>query len=145
MADIYVTGHRNPDMDSICAAYGYAYLKNKTDANNNYIAMRCGNLNEATRAQFERLGLLAPPFVRDVRTKVERVIKTSEVTVDVSDPIFTLVSFYSTASLSTVVPVMEEGEDRAWCPSMMSVVSSSRRTARAALLPFCDRQLSQGH
>ncbi|HPZ15255.1 MAG TPA: putative manganese-dependent inorganic diphosphatase [Sphaerochaeta sp.] len=113
MADIYVTGHRNPDMDSICAAYGYAYLKNKTDANNNYIAMRCGNLNEATRAQFERLGLLAPPFVRDVRTKVERVIKTSEVTVDVLDPIFTLVSFYSTASLSTVVPVMEEGEYRA--------------------------------
>jgi len=100
-------------MDSICAAYGYAYLKNKTDANNNYIAMRCGNLNEATRAQFERLGLLAPPFVRDVRTKVERVIKTSEVTVDVLDPIFTLVSFYSTASLSTVVPVMEEGEYRA--------------------------------
>jgi manganese-dependent inorganic pyrophosphatase len=113
VADIYVTGHRNPDMDSICAAYGYAYLKNKTDANNNYIAMRCGNLNEATRAQFERLGLLAPPFVRDVRTKVERVIKTSEVTVDVLDPIFTLVSFYSTASLSTVVPVMEEGEYRA--------------------------------
>ena len=113
MADIYVTGHRNPDMDSICAAYGYAYLKNKTDANNNYIAMRCGTLNEATRAQFERLGLLAPPFVRDVRTKVESVIKTSEVTVDVSDPIFTLVSFYSTASLSTVVPVMEDGEYRA--------------------------------
>ncbi|MCK9547321.1 MAG: putative manganese-dependent inorganic diphosphatase [Sphaerochaeta sp.] len=113
MADIYVTGHRNPDMDSICAAYGYAYLKNRTDPNNTYHAIRCGNLNEATRAQFDRLGLPAPPFVRDVRTKVESVIRTSPVTVDVSDPIFTLVSFYNTASLNTVVPVMEEGEYRA--------------------------------
>ncbi len=113
MADIYVTGHRNPDMDSICAAFSYAYLKNKTDPNNTYHAMRCGNLNEATRAQFERLGLTAPPFVRDVRTKVESVIKTSAVTIDVADPIFALVSFYSTASLTSVVPVTEEGRFRA--------------------------------
>ncbi len=113
MADIYVTGHRNPDMDSICAAYSYAYLKNKTDANNRYHAMRCGNLNEATRAQFDRLGLSAPPFVRDVRTKVQSVIRTSEVALDVEDPIFTLVSYYNTASLNSVVPVMKGGEYRA--------------------------------
>ncbi len=113
MADIYVTGHRNPDMDSICAAYSYAYLKNKTDANNTYHAMRCGNLNEATRAQFDRLGVVAPPFVRDVRTKVQSVVRTSPVTIDVSDPIFSLVSYYNTASLNSVVPVMEGGEYRA--------------------------------
>ena len=26
---IYVTGHKNPDSDSICAAYAYAEFKNK--------------------------------------------------------------------------------------------------------------------
>ena len=113
MADIYVTGHRNPDMDSICAAYSYAYLKNKTDLNNTYHAMRCGNLNEATRAQFDRLAVAAPPFVRDVRTKVQSVVRTSPITIDVSDPIFALVSYYNTASLNSVVPVMEDGEYRA--------------------------------
>jgi manganese-dependent inorganic pyrophosphatase len=113
VADIYVTGHRNPDMDSICAAYSYAYLKNKTDLNNTYHAMRCGNLNEATRAQFDRLAVAAPPFVRDVRTKVQSVVRTSPITIDVSDPIFALVSYYNTASLNSVVPVMEDGEYRA--------------------------------
>jgi len=37
MADIYVTGHRNPDMDSICSAYVYAFLKNLIDSENRYI------------------------------------------------------------------------------------------------------------
>ena len=100
-------------MDSICAAYSYAYLKNKTDLNNTYHAMRCGNLNEATRAQFDRLAVAAPPFVRDVRTKVQSVVRTSPITIDVSDPIFALVSYYNTASLNSVVPVMEDGEYRA--------------------------------
>ena len=27
---IYVTGHKNPDSDSICAAYAYSEFKNKT-------------------------------------------------------------------------------------------------------------------
>jgi manganese-dependent inorganic pyrophosphatase len=112
VADIYVTGHRNPDMDSICAAYSYAYLKNKVDLNNTYHAIRIGNLNEATRAQFERLGVSAPPFLRDIRTKVESVVSTSDFTVDISDPIFSLVSFYGSESLSAVIPVMENGTFR---------------------------------
>ena len=29
MADIYITGHRNPDLDSICSAYAYSVLKNR--------------------------------------------------------------------------------------------------------------------
>ena len=31
MAQIYVVGHKNPDNDSIMAAYTYANLKNMTD------------------------------------------------------------------------------------------------------------------
>ncbi|HRV24775.1 MAG TPA: DHH family phosphoesterase, partial [Sphaerochaeta sp.] len=70
MAKIFVSGHKNPDMDSICSAYAYAALKNKVDPSNTYIPIRCGNLNEATRAQFNRFGLIPPPFKRDVRTRV---------------------------------------------------------------------------
>ena len=34
MSKIYITGHKNPDMDSIAAAYSYSVLKNKIDPNN---------------------------------------------------------------------------------------------------------------
>ena len=34
MSKIYITGHRNPDMDSLCSAYAYANLKNKIDKEN---------------------------------------------------------------------------------------------------------------
>ena len=35
---VYVSGHRNPDTDSICSAIAYSYLLNAT---NKYNAIRC--------------------------------------------------------------------------------------------------------
>ena len=46
--DVLVTGHRNPDTDSICAAISYARLKNKINKTKNYIACRAGNLGTLT-------------------------------------------------------------------------------------------------
>lgn len=40
MAQIYVVGHKNPDNDSIMAAYTYANLKNMTDSENTYVPVR---------------------------------------------------------------------------------------------------------
>ncbi|MEA3189052.1 MAG: manganese-dependent inorganic pyrophosphatase, partial [Chthoniobacter sp.] len=40
-----VIGHKNPDMDSICSAIGYARLKTLTGVNE-VIAGRAGNTNE---------------------------------------------------------------------------------------------------
>src|SRR5689334_22900100 len=34
---IYVTGHRNPDTDSIASAIGYAELKRRLDPHNEYV------------------------------------------------------------------------------------------------------------
>ncbi|NCC64131.1 MAG: inorganic diphosphatase, partial [Spirochaetia bacterium] len=108
MAEIFISGHRNPDMDSICAAYTYAYLKNKIDPNNTYVPVRCGHLNDTTKAQFERLKITPPSFIKDVRTKVGSIVRYTESVVQVSDPVYTLVSFYGSASYSSVVPVMED-------------------------------------
>jgi manganese-dependent inorganic pyrophosphatase len=112
VAEIYVSGHRNPDMDSICAAYSYAFLKNKLDPSNTYLPVRCGNLNDATKAQFERLNLVPPPFIKDVRTKVSAVSRNAQSTVQITDPVYTLVSFYGSTSRSSVVPVMEGDQYR---------------------------------
>ena len=44
---IYVTGHRNPDTDSIASAIGYAELKGRLDPNNDYVPVRLGDCNAA--------------------------------------------------------------------------------------------------
>ncbi|WP_320127797.1 putative manganese-dependent inorganic diphosphatase [uncultured Sphaerochaeta sp.] len=107
MPDIYITGHRNPDMDSVCAAYCYAQLKNKIDPANTYIPVRCGNLNDSTKAQFERIGVIPPSFIKDVRTRVSSVMKTTKHVLQVTDPVYNLVSLYGQSSQPSVVPILD--------------------------------------
>ncbi len=54
MPPIYVSGHRNPDADSIAAAIGYAELKGRLDTRNTYTAVRLGPCNSQTRWLLER-------------------------------------------------------------------------------------------
>ena len=44
MAQIYVSGHRNPDMDSIASAIAYSRLKNILDGENQYVPIALGPL-----------------------------------------------------------------------------------------------------
>jgi manganese-dependent inorganic pyrophosphatase len=46
---IYVSGHRNPDTDSIAAAIGYAELRGRLDRSNTYQPVRLGDINAQTR------------------------------------------------------------------------------------------------
>src|ERR1700716_850403 len=46
---IHVTGHRNPDTDSIAAAIGYAELRGRQDPENTYVPVRLGGINSPTR------------------------------------------------------------------------------------------------
>ena len=54
MSQIYVTGHRNPDTDSIASAIGYAELKGRLDPHNEYLAVRLGECNTQTLWVLER-------------------------------------------------------------------------------------------
>ncbi|WP_236896319.1 putative manganese-dependent inorganic diphosphatase [Clostridium beijerinckii] len=67
---VYVTGHKNPDSDSICAAYGYAEFKNKT-GNIPAIPVRLGNVNAETQFILDHFGVKAPRLLETVRLKVE--------------------------------------------------------------------------
>ncbi|MFA5698783.1 MAG: putative manganese-dependent inorganic diphosphatase [Sphaerochaeta sp.] len=107
MAKIYVSGHKNPDMDSICSAYAYAHLKNKVDPTNTYIPIRCGNLNEATRAQFNRFGISAPEFKRDVRTRVSKIIIEHDQAMCPTDPVYRLITLYEKTARLSVFPIMD--------------------------------------
>jgi manganese-dependent inorganic pyrophosphatase len=55
---IFITGHKNPDLDSIAAAIAYADLKNKTDnSGNNYVPAAPGVLNAETEYVLEKFGI----------------------------------------------------------------------------------------
>ena len=69
MGDIYVTGHRNPDTDSIVAAIAYANLQNAT-GERSYKAVRLGSVNDETARLLARFGIEAPPLVKNMRTQV---------------------------------------------------------------------------
>ena len=68
---IYVTGHKNPDSDSICAAYAYAEFKNKTVSSLPAIPVRLGSVNRETQYILDYFGVEAPQLLKTVKLKVE--------------------------------------------------------------------------
>ena len=67
---IYITGHKNPDSDSICAAISYADFKNKT-GKTPAIPVRLGEVNQETQFILDYFGVEKPMFLETVKTKVE--------------------------------------------------------------------------
>ena len=68
---VCVIGHKNPDTDSICSAISYAYLKNQTDPEHNYVACRAGMPNPETAYVLEHFGMEAPLFLENIGTRVK--------------------------------------------------------------------------
>ena len=69
MNEIYVTGHRNPDTDSIVAAMSYAALKNAL-GEKEYVAVHLGTISDETNRMLERFHFQPPRFIQNVRTQV---------------------------------------------------------------------------
>ena len=76
MAPVYVTGHRNPDTDSIASAVGYAELKGRLDPGTEYVPVRLGELNAQTRWVLERAGAPEPELLPHVLLRVSDVMRT---------------------------------------------------------------------
>jgi manganese-dependent inorganic pyrophosphatase len=72
---IYVTGHRNPDTDSIASAVGYAELKQRLDPGNEYVPVRLGEVNAQTRWLLERSGAPEPDFLPHIFLRVRDVMR----------------------------------------------------------------------
>ena len=69
MDTIYITGHRNPDTDSIVSAMAYAALQNAL-GNRQYQAARLGQISDETQIVLERFGFQPPKLIDNVRTQV---------------------------------------------------------------------------
>ena len=69
MDPIYVTGHRNPDTDSIVAAIAYAALRNAC-GEREYEAACLGQVSDETQIVLDRFGFRPPKRITDVYNQV---------------------------------------------------------------------------
>lgn len=109
MENVYITGHRNPDLDSICSAVAYAALKNQLDPGKHYIAIRCGHLSASSRNIMTALNLDIPMYKPDLFPKVSDVMLTLDDKIEASSPLTELAKSYKDSNPS-VVPVFDKGK-----------------------------------
>ncbi len=74
---IHVTGHKNPDTDSIVAAIAYAQLKKTLGYES--IACRLGEINHETEFVLKRFGFEKPVILDDARMQISEI--------DIDDPV----------------------------------------------------------
>ncbi|HWT23133.1 MAG TPA: putative manganese-dependent inorganic diphosphatase [Solirubrobacteraceae bacterium] len=87
MSTVYVTGHRNPDTDSVASAIGYAELKGRLDPRNEYVPVRLGDLNAQTRWVLKRSDAPEPRFLPHVLLRVKDVMRHEFARASDRDPI----------------------------------------------------------
>ncbi|HEY2636215.1 MAG TPA: putative manganese-dependent inorganic diphosphatase [Solirubrobacteraceae bacterium] len=110
MSVVYVTGHRNPDTDSIAAAIGYAELRGRLDADDDYVPVRLGDVNAQTRWVLERAGADEPRHLPHVMLRVRDIMQEDFVTAHEDAPVREVGLLMAQEGLD-VVPV-QDGDGR---------------------------------
>lgn len=82
-----VIGHRNPDMDAIVAAIGYAEFK-RACGMGDVFAARCGNTNPRIDFALRKFETAAPQFLPDVHPRVEDVMERNVVSIQRDAPVY---------------------------------------------------------
>jgi len=102
----YVIGHRNPDMDAIVSAIGYAEFKRATGMENVFPA-RCGNTNERIDFALRKFGVESPVFLPDVYPRVEDVMERNVVSIHRDAPIYQAMTRFGEAKFRGL-PVVDD-------------------------------------
>ena len=105
---IYVTGHRNPDTDSIASAVGYAELNGRLDPRNEYVPVRLGDINTQTRWVLERAGATAPDFLPHVMLRVSDVMREDFPRAGDTEPVREVGMLMSRKDMD-LVPIVDDG------------------------------------
>lgn len=81
-----VIGHKNPDMDAIVSAIGYATYKRALGWQD-VVAGRAGSINERVAFALGKFGVEEPQFFSDLSPRVEDVMETDVIVTRDCDPI----------------------------------------------------------
>ena len=106
---IYVTGHRNPDLDSIASAIGYAELKSRLDPENEYVPVRLGEVNAQTAWALERSSASKPELMNHVFLRVRDVMSESFPVARHDEPVRSVGLTMAREDLD-IVPIVDDEE-----------------------------------
>ena len=121
MNEIYVTGHRNPDTDSIVAAMSYAALKNAL-GEKEYVAVHLGTISDETNRMLERFHFKPPRCIQNVRTQVQDLDFDRPPCLDASVTMDRAWKLMRDQKISAIPVVNEDGT----LYGMLSALSNSR-------------------
>jgi manganese-dependent inorganic pyrophosphatase len=105
---IYVTGHRNPDTDSIASAIGYAELKGRLDPGDEYVPVRLGELNAQSRWLLERSSATEPDFLPHVMLRACDVMRERFPVARHNEPVRSVGLAMASGDLD-LVPIVDDG------------------------------------
>ncbi len=105
---IYVSGHRNPDLDSIASAIGYAELKGRIDASSEYVPIRLGEVNAQTSWALEQSGAAEPELMNHVFLRVRDVMREEFPVAGDDEPVRSVGRTMAREELD-IVPIVDEG------------------------------------
>src|SRR5918912_1420568 len=107
MPHIYVTGHRNPDTDTIASAIGYAELKGRLNPNDVYVPARLGDVNSQTRWALKKSGAKEPELLKHIMLRVKDMMSKDIVTAHKNDPLRNVGLAMAQRNIS-VVPIVDD-------------------------------------
>ncbi|QUY64650.1 putative manganese-dependent inorganic diphosphatase [Helcococcus kunzii] len=106
---IYITGHKNPDTDSIASAIVYSDLKSRIDSNNEYVPIRLGDLNLESKWVLEKWNQDAPKYVENLKQKVEDLGLVKPLTIKDNISIYQAANYLQPRNISFLPIVDDEG------------------------------------
>jgi manganese-dependent inorganic pyrophosphatase len=106
---VYVTGHKNPDTDTIASAIGYAEYKNLVDPDNLYVAARLGEVNMQTAWALEKSGAEQPELLEHIMLRVKDVMAGDVAVANKNDPLRTVGLTMARRNVSQVPIVEDDG------------------------------------
>lgn len=102
-----VIGHRNPDMDSICAALSYAELKRLT-GHGDVVAGRAGNTNQRIDFVLTKFGVEPPVLINDLAPRVADVMEPKVISVREDSPVYDALQLIDKKRMRGL-PVVDDG------------------------------------
>ena len=109
MPHVYVTGHKNPDTDTIASAIGYAEYKNLVDPENDYEAVRLGEVNSQTRWALEKSGAEEPRRISHIKLRVKDVMASDVAVARKIDPLRKVGLLMAKRNISQLPIVEDDG------------------------------------
>lgn len=107
MSHIYVTGHKNPDTDTVASAIGYAELKNLLDPENIYAPARLGEVNSQTAWALEKSGAKSPKRISHIKLRVKDVMSKEVAVAGKKDPLRNVGLMMAKKNISQV-PIVDD-------------------------------------